>query len=218
MRFKLFQKLGSLEGLELFMLLAALAVLAALTVLAVRNAKRRPGTAQPQNRTRVLVYGALSMTLSFVLSYMKLFSMPFGGSITLASMLPLMVFGYAFGAVPGFTASFGYALLQIIQGAYIVHPIQFILDYFVAFTALGLAGCFPTSLPLGIAASGTVRMLVSTVSGAVFLDSSAEFGFSSPWAYSLAYNFLTVGVDTILCLLIALLPPVGRAIKRISRR
>lgn len=216
MEFKLFKKLGSLEGAELIMLLAALAVFALLTVLAAKNAKLRGETDRSAGKTRVLVYGALSLTLSFVLSYMKLFSMPFGGSITLASMLPLMAYAYAFGAVPGFTAAFAYALLQIIQGAYIVHPIQFVLDYFVAFTVLGLAGFFPTALPLGVAVAGTVRMLVSTVSGAVFLDASTEYGISSPWTYSFLYNFMTIGIDTVICLVVAILPPVRKAIDRLK--
>ena len=59
-------------------------------------------------------------------------------------------------------------------------------------------------------------MKASTVSGAVFFGSYAEeYGFSNPWVYSLIYNFLTIGVDTILCVVVAALPPVQRMFKRV---
>ena len=167
------------------------------------------------NTTRALVYGALCLTLSFVLSYIKLFSMPLGGSITLASMLPLMMYASAFGPFYGFAAAFAYALLQIIQGAWIVHPVQFILDYFVAFTCLGLPSLFRDKLTLGVIVAGFSRMLVSTVSGAVFFaDSGLDYGFANPWTYSFLYNLLTIGVDTLICAGVSLVP----AIKKLRNR
>lgn len=216
MEFKLFTKLASLEGLELIMLIAAAVLAAALLTAIVISARKSKGTPLPApnakpGRTRALVYGALCVTLSFVLSYFKLFSMPFGGSITLCSMLPIILYAASFGPAYGFTAAFAYSLLQVVQGAYIVHPIQFILDYFIAFTCLGLAGFFPRSLPLAAIVAGVSRMLVSTVSGAVFFkDAGLAYGMTSAWVYSLAYNGLTIGVDTILCAIVAALAPVKR--------
>lgn len=217
MEFKLFKKLGSLEGLELWMLLIAAALFIALAVVAVTNAKRGGLDEKAgKNRTRALVYGALSITLSFVLSYFKLFSMPFGGSITLCSMLPIVIYAVAFGPKSGLLAGLAYSILQVIQGAYIVHWAQFLLDYFVAFTCLGLAGFFPKKLTLGMAVAGFSRMLVSTVSGAIFFaDGGLDYGIANPWAYSLLYNGLTVGVDTVICMVVSLIPPVRKAIDRI---
>jgi len=223
MEFKLFSKLASLEGIELYMLLGALVVLAVLVWAVMSYAKRAkaqalaaPETAGKPSRTQTLVYGALSITLAFVLSYFKLFSLPLGGTVTLLSMLPIFAYAAYFGPLYGFTAAFAFALLQVVQGAYIVHPVQFILDYFVAFTSLGLASFFPKNLPLGSAVGGLARMIASTISGAVFFGSyAAEYGFSNPWAYSLTYNFLTIGVDTILCVVVAALPPVQRLFKRV---
>jgi thiamine transporter len=222
MEFKLFSKLASLEGIELYMLLGALVVLAVLVWAVVsyaRRAKAQPLKAESAgkpSRTQTLVYGALSITLAFVLSYFKLFSLPLGGTVTLLSMLPIFAYAAYFGPLYGFTAAFAFALLQVVQGAYIVHPVQFILDYFVAFTSLGLASFFPKNLPLGSAVGGLARMIASTISGAVFFGSyAADYGFSNVWAYSLAYNFLTIGVDTILCVVVAALPPVQRLFKRV---
>lgn len=213
MEFKLFEKLGSLEGMELVLLLIAAAVAAVLLVAVIRYPKVQDTASKRTNRTRALVYGALCLTLSFVLSYFKLFSMPFGGSITLVSMLPLMLYANCFGPAAGFLAALGYALLQIVQGAWIVHPIQFVLDYFVAFTCLGIPSLFPKNLPLGAAVGGLSRMLVSVVSGAIFFaDGGLDYGIANPWVYSFLYNALTVGIDTILCVIVACLPPVKRLV------
>ena len=223
MEFNLFSKLASLEGIELYMLLGGLVLLGVLIAVVVSYARRAKAQAatQPEalgkpSRTQSLVYGALSITLAFVLSYFKLFTLPLGGTITLLSMLPLFAYAAYFGPVYGFTAAFAFSLLQVVQGAYIVHPVQFILDYFVAFTLLGTAAFFPKNLPLGAAVAGFLRMMASTVSGAVFFGSyAADYGFTNVWAYSLAYNFLTIGVDTILCVVVAALPPVQRLFKRV---
>ena len=220
MEFRLFQKLVSLEGLELYLLLGAALIFAALLLAVLRyrrTQKDAPASATKRgNRTRALVYGAMCLTLSFVLSYFKLFSMPFGGSITLVSMLPIMIYASYFGPACGFLAGFAYALLQIVQGAWIVHPVQFVLDYFVAFTCLGLPSLFPKKLPLGAAVGGVARMLVSTVSGAIFFaDGGLDYGIANPWAYAFLYNLLTIGVDTLLCVIVACLPPVRRLAGRI---
>ena len=224
MEFKLFSKLASLEGIELYMLLGALVVLALLIWAVASYSKRAKAQAAAAatevagkpSKTQMLVYGALSITLAFVLSYFKLFTLPLGGTITLLSMLPIFVYAAYFGPVYGFTAAFAFSLLQVIQGAYFVHPVQFILDYFVAFTCLGLASFFPKNLPLGSAVGGLARMIASTISGAVFFASyAAEYGFSNAWVYSLIYNFLTIGVDTILCVVVVALPPVQKLFKRV---
>ena len=189
MELKLFKKLASLEGIELYMLLGALVVLALLVwgVLASRKHAKAEAQAVPEgkpSRTQTLVYGALSITLAFVLSYFKLFSLPLGGTVTLLSMLPIFAYAAYFGPLYGFTAAFAFSLLQVVQGAYIVHPVQFILDYFVAFTLLGTASFFPKNLPVGSAVAGFLRMVASTISGAVFFkDVGFEYGFANPWVY-----------------------------------
>ena len=104
----------------------------------------------------------------------------------------------------------------MVQGAYVVHPVQFVLDYFLSFTVLGLAGFFPKSLALGAGVGGFCRMLCGVLSGAIFFaDSAAEAGYANAWAYSFMYNFTTIGVDTILCVIAALIPAVSKAAVRI---
>ena len=211
--FKLLKKFAELEGAELILLLVAVALAATLFGAVYRYEKTKWAEKENVKKkgTRPLVYGALSLTLSFILSYFKLFSISFGGSVTLCSMLPIMLYAYVFGPGYGFLTALAYAVLQVVQGAYIVHPVQFILDYFVAFTCYGIPSLFPNQLRLGIAAGGTARLLASTVSGAVFFASAGlEAGFADPWAYSFVYNLLTIGIDTALTILAAALLPVKR--------
>lgn len=232
MEFVLFKKLAKLEGTELILLIAAAVVFIALVVTAVIWARKRKKAAPveaaasvetaapaPQAElTRALIMGALAVSLSFVLSYIKLFSMPMGGSITLCSMLPITMYACGYGRKYGFLAAFAYALLQVLQGAYIIHWAQFILDYFVAFMCLGLAAFFPRRLPLGVAVAGFARMLVSALSGYIFFaDAAAEAGYSSAILYTLVYNASTIGVDTVLCVVVALLLPAS-LMKRFTGR
>lgn len=91
--------------------------------------------------TRAITFAAICVALSFALSYVRLFKMPMGGSITLASMLPMMLFAFMFGSKKGILAGLVYGVLQAMQDPWIVHPAQFALDYAVAFAAIGLTGC-----------------------------------------------------------------------------
>ena len=92
-------------------------------------------------KVSVLVEGALCVALSVVFSYFKLFSMPQGGSITL-EMAPLLFFSYKQGGKWGVCAGFLSGLLQMLFGGYIVHPVQALLDYPLAFACIGAAGLF----------------------------------------------------------------------------
>lgn len=95
------------------------------------------GTASP---TKALSFAGISIALSFALSYIKIFSLPQGGSVTLASMLPLIIYAYVFGARKGLFAGIIYGLMQCLQNPQIYQPMQVLLDYPIAFGAIGLAG------------------------------------------------------------------------------
>jgi thiamine transporter len=91
---------------------------------------------------RTVAYGAMAIALSFVLSYIRVFRMPQGGSITPASMLPMMLFSAVFGIGPGVAAGLIYGVLQYLQGGDFLSVWQVIFDYLIAFAALGLAGLY----------------------------------------------------------------------------
>ena len=92
--------------------------------------------------SKSVTYAAICIAMSFALSFMRLARLPQGGSITPASLLPLMLYAYMFGLRKGIFAGFIYGLLQAFQDPTVLHPAQFLLDYPMAFAWMGLAGVF----------------------------------------------------------------------------
>ena len=159
--------------------------------------------------TKKLALGAVCMALSAVLSLITLFHMPQGGSVTPASMLPVMLFAYAYGAVPGLTLGVAYGILQFILSPYFYSLPQFLLDYPIAFGAIGLAGFFSKSknvylgLTLGAVVSSLGRLIAAVASGVLFFAEYAPEG-TSPLAYSLGYNASYMIPECVICIVLAL--------------
>lgn len=214
MDFSLFDELKELGWFTWLCVGVAAAVVLGVVCLAANRNRKTGGARTQTHKTQALVYGALCIALSFLLSYIKLFSMPQGGSITVASMLPLMLYAYWFGPSKGVAAGVVYGVLQFIQKPEIIHWAQPVLDYILAFGAIGLAGFFPKSLAAGIVVSGIARMFFHGLAGAIFFGEWAWEGWNV-WLYGFAYNMVTVGPDVIICLIIALLPPIRKAFERI---
>ena len=102
--------------------------------------KKVRGTQKVVWNARMLAVGAMCIALSSVLSNIKLFSMPAGGSVTAASMLPIMLFAFVYGPVPGLTVGFVHGVLQFLMGGWFLNVWQMLLEYPIAFAVLGLAG------------------------------------------------------------------------------
>ena len=189
---ELFSKFGK-TPLDAWITFAAIAALGIVLLVITRSSKKW--------NTRMLAFGALSIALSFVLSCIRLFRMPNGGSVTPASMLPLMLFAAAYGIGPGFMAGLVYGVLQALQGGIAFLGIgQFLLDYLLAFTLLGLAGLakrLPESWGLfcAIIIAALARILCHTLAGVLFWD-------TAPWA-SFVYNITYLGPDTLICVVLA---------------
>ena len=163
-----------------------------------------------------LAFAALSIALSFILSYIKIFRMPNSGSVTLASMLPLMLFAASYGVGPGLLAGAAYGLLQYLQGGWFVHPIQFLLDYPLAFALIGLAGLYTVLPKAGSKWSLYVAMIIGAI-GRAFSATLAGILYweTAPWA-SLVYNGTYLIPDTFFCILLALF--VGKRIMKMMRK
>lgn len=145
---------------------------------------------------KMLVEGGLCIALSFVLGYIKLFSMPQGGSVTAGEMIPIIIFALRHGSLSGIVVGALYGFVQMLFGGSIFHPVQAILDYPVAFGVLGLAGLFSSEfektksvVPVikGASLGIVLRMIAHTLTGAIFFASYAPEG-QNPWAYSIIYN------------------------------
>lgn len=159
------------------------------------------------SKTRILAEGAIMVALAFILSYIKIFHLPWGGSITLLSMLPIAIFSVKRGVKAGLFAAFVSALLQLGQGiavdglfAWGLTPVMLVscifLDYIGAYTAIGLAGIFRDKGLLGrLGGTGLavlIRYALHIVSGAVIFHSSGmiweAFSTDNEWLYSTLYN------------------------------
>ncbi|MDD5018309.1 MAG: energy-coupled thiamine transporter ThiT [Eubacteriales bacterium] len=165
---------------------------------------------------RELSAAAMCLALAFLLSFIKVWEMPQGGSITPASMLPIMLFAYVYGTPKGLIVGLAYGLLQCLQSFYVVHWAQFLLDYGLAFIVLGLAGVFKKSIYPGMALAGVLRYVAHVASGAIFFAEYAAPG-QSALVYSLLYNSFAL-VDLAICIGIAVIPPIRRMIESFKRQ
>ena len=139
--------------------------------------------------TRVLTEAALAIALAFVLGLIKVFQMPFGGSISF-EMIPLILLALRQGPVVGTVTGAAYGLLNLAIEPFVVHPVQVLFDYPLAFGALGLAGLFgPTvrGAVFGAVVAVSARFVCHFVSGVAFFASYAPEGWN-PYLYSAAYN------------------------------
>lgn len=165
--------------------------------------------------TKKLVFSAAAVALAMITSYIKLFEMPMGGSVTLLSMLFICLIGYWFGPKYGLLAGLAYGLLQFVVDPYFVSLPQMLLDYPLAYGALGLSGFFSDKkygLQIGYVAGVLGRFVFSTISGVVFFAAYAPEGWN-PLVYSVVYQGSYLGTEGIITLIIISLPPVAKALK-----
>jgi thiamine transporter len=193
-----------------------IAVLALLVLIGVGGTIIIRKSRQVNFTTRMLVFASICIALSFVLSYIRLARMPQGGSITPASMLPVMAFAYIFGPVPGVIAGIAYGFLQFIQDSYLVHWIQLFIDYPIAFGCLGLAGLFRKNFRLGILIAVLGRFLMHFLTGIIFFAEYA--GDQHVVLYSLGYNGSYLAVELAICLIIVSLPQVKNMLNQLQTR
>ena len=175
--------------------------------------------------SRKITFSAVSIALATVTAnFIKTPSLPFGGSMTLFSMLFAAVPGFLFGPLTGLIAAFAHGLIQFISNPYVVHPIQVLLDYFLAFTALGLSG-FTENKKNGLIKGYTLgvlgRFVFVCLSGFVFYTSYIG-AFKADFIaiiYSIGYNLSYILPEYVLTLVVLMLPPVKKAfiyIKKIA--
>ena len=156
-------------------------------------------------KTLMLIEGAVMVALAAVLSFVKVYKLPWGGSITLLSMLPICLFGIKYGVAKGLIVSFTYALVQTFLDlgevlSWGLTPVTLIacliMDYLLAYTAIGTAGMFRKSgVPgwiVGTAFALFLRFVCHFLSGVLIWHSFGELweGFSTEneYIYSLLYN------------------------------
>ena len=169
------------------------------------------------SKTRVLVECALMIAIGTVLANIKIYTLPNGGSVTLFSMLPFVLVSFRHGVKWGLFTGFVNSLLQMLLGfwappspTFLSFAGMILLDYVIAFTALGLAGAFAkpfsnrvVGVGVGTAAVCIIRFLCSFLSGVLIWGNLSE-GLPA-WTYSLGYNASYMLPETILTTVAAVL-------------
>ena len=156
-----------------------------------------------QTDVGILVEGGIMIALATLLSFIKVFEMPQGGSVTAVSMAPILIYSCRHGVKKGLVVSTVYGILQyLLQGGFSIHPMSILLDYLLAFGVLGIPGMWKgrqlTEL-LGCCVAIALRYVVLVISGVVVWGSYAPEGVS-PLRYSIGYNasyMLPEGILTI---------------------
>lgn len=177
--------------------------------------------------SKAVTYAAICIAMSFALSYMRIVRLPQGGSITPASLLPLMLYAYMFGVRKGVFTGFTYGLLQAFQDPFLLHPAQFLLDYPIAFAWCGLAGIFShneklarfpqVQFALGGILAGLGRFCMHFLSGTFAFGTFAPEG--TPAAlYSLVYQAGYVLPDLTIALIAGILLFSSKAFVKILQK
>lgn len=163
-----------------------------------------------KTNTLALTEAGIMIALSSVLSMLKLIELPYGGSVTFASMLPIVIYSYRHGTAYGVGTALAASVIQLLLGiknfSYVSGFTSFLVlglfDYIIAFAVFGLCGSFKkllpyrTSLVLGTALASVVRYLCHFISGVTIWRDISIPGDAAV-IYSLGYNATYMIPETI---------------------
>ncbi len=152
------------------------------------------------------------VALATILSMLKIFDMPYGGSVTLASMVPILWLALRRGPATGLFSATLYGVVQLAFGPYIVHPAQVLLDYPIAFGMLGVAGLFQERPFIGVTLGTLGRFVAHFISGILFWYMYAPEGMS-PTVYSAIYNGGYMLVEFVISLYVIYLLRASKLLK-----
>jgi len=147
-------------------------------------------------QTKILAEMATAVALAYALSLIVPFRLPQGGSITVVSMVPIMWFALRRGPKMGMLEGIVYGFVRTLRQPFIVHPVQFLLDYPLAFGALGLAGLFKKYPIAGVTVGIAGRFVCHFLSGVIFFWMYAPPEMN-PTVYSAIYNGSYLAVELV---------------------
>lgn len=195
------------------LIILLLSLLACIFLFTQKNGSGKMGTKE-------LVFCSMAMALSTVASFIKFANLPYGGSITLFSMLFVSLIGYFYGSKTGLITGVAYGILQLVVEPYIYAPLQVLLDYPLAFGALGLSGFFHTKkygLVTGYVTGVTGRYLFHVISGYVFFAAYAPDNIN-PMLYTFGYNLTYILPELLLTVVLLSVPAVKKSILQVKRQ
>ena len=172
-----------------------------------------------KTNTKTMVVSALLVGLSIVLTRITIYSLPQGGSVSLFGMLPIVICAYFFGTRRAVMCGMCVGMIDLIFKPYVIHPIQLLLDYPLAFGAIGFAGLIFMAKKDGLIPAylfGVLcRYICAVISGVVFFGAYAPEGFSA-LTWSLWYNVLYLAIEAAGTVILLLIPSVRHSLKRIK--
>lgn len=180
----------------------------------------KPNEKSKKVDVKAMTISALMIALSFILSQIKIFSMPQGGSVTLFSMLPIAILAYLLGTKKGVLAGVVLGLLNLVTGPYVIHPVQLLIDYPIAFGAMGMGGFLRDKKAglSGVYLLGILgRYVAAVISGVVFFGAYAPEKFS-PLTWSLWYNITYIAAEGIITLIVINIPPFRKALATLKEK
>ena len=172
-----------------------------------------------KTNTKTMVVSALLVGLSIVLTRITIYSLPQGGSVSLFGMFPIVICAYFFGTRRAVMCGMCVGMIDLIFKPYVIHPIQLLLDYPLAFGAIGFAGLIFMAKKDGLIPAylfGVLcRYICAVISGVVFFGAYAPEGFSA-LTWSLWYNVLYLAIEAAGTVVLLLIPSVRYSLKRIK--
>lgn len=208
------------EGTETtlnFICIGAIIVLAALAIFLCFKTKTFS--------SKELAFAGISISAGFLLSFIKIAPVAYGGSITLASLVPVMLFAYFYGFSHGLLVGVIFGLLQFIQAPYILTPITFVLDYIlpfgcIAFAAFGAKFKNKTAgLVCGAVFAYIGRFVMHFLSGLVYFDKGAiwtDLPATNGAVYSFLYNAVYLLPDCALAIVALIILSKSGVIEKLA--
>ena len=197
-------------------------IVAALVLLAVALFFAGKHSVKNKLSTKQLAFCAMALALGYVASYLRLYELPFGGSVTAFSMLFIVLVGYWYGPSTGILIGFVYGIMQFLQGPYILSLFQVCCDYFFAFAALGISGFFAKKkhgLIIGYIAAVLARGVFHTIGGYLYWMEYMPENFPQSLAavYPIVYNYSYLLLEGAVTVIILLIPSVKKAMEHVKQ-
>ena len=164
-----------------------------------------------------IAFAGICVCTSFVLAMIKFSPVQYGGSITIASFVPIMIFAYAYGVADGLFIGLIHGLLNFIEDPFILTPATFVFDYLLAFMSVGLIGIFSKMprkekgcLPIvfGCMVVFSARFIAHLFSGMIFFMQDSIWVSFPAWAmrnaftYSFIYQCIYIPADALIATLV----------------
>lgn len=200
----------------------AVCIAAGILLFLIASIFAGKGSEKKKMTAKQLAFCAMAMALAFVTSYIKIFRMPWGGSVTLCSMLFIVLAAYWYGVKTGVFVGLAYGILQFIQEPYVLSFFQVCCDYILAFAALGAAGIFAKrsgGLVKGYIAAVLARGAFHALGGYLYwMDYMPDnFPQSLKSIYPIAYNYSFLLAEAVMTVIIISIPAVSGALNQVKK-